>query len=52
MKAIAILLTLAATIVSAAPTANESNNLVARDPNCDFCFQRFDFCVKVSNKRR
>ena len=51
MKTIAILLALATTMVSAAPATNEGSKLAARDPNCDFCFQRFDFCVKVIKTR-
>ncbi|CAG5153375.1 uncharacterized protein ALTATR162_LOCUS3150 [Alternaria atra] len=46
MKTIVIILALAATMISAVPATNEGNKLMARDPNCDFCFQRFDFCVK------
>jgi hypothetical protein len=51
MKTVVIILALAATMISAVPATNEGNKLMARDPNCDFCFQRFDFCVKVSDRR-
>ncbi|KAG9195303.1 hypothetical protein G6011_00424, partial [Alternaria panax] len=46
MKTITVILALVATMTSAAPATDEGNKLVARDANCDFCFQRFDFCVK------
>jgi len=49
MKIFAIILALAATIVSAAPAADEVTTLVTRDANCDFCLERYEFCLKVSD---
>ncbi|KAF7679183.1 hypothetical protein GT037_002931 [Alternaria burnsii] len=47
MKANAIFFALAAaTTASTVSAMNEGEKLVARDANCDFCFERFDFCIK------
>ncbi|KAI4699003.1 hypothetical protein J4E81_004894 [Alternaria sp. BMP 2799] len=46
MKIFAIILALAATIVSAAPTADDGTTLITRDANCDFCLERYEFCLK------
>ncbi|KAH6868564.1 hypothetical protein BKA58DRAFT_441007 [Alternaria rosae] len=46
MRTFAILFVLAATIVSAATPADDSTTLVARDANCDFCLDRYNFCLK------
>ena len=50
MKTFAIILALAATIVSATPAADEGTTLVTRDANCDFCLERYNFCLKVSDR--
>jgi len=50
MKTFAIILALAATIVSTASTADDGTTLVTRDANCDFCLERYEFCVKVSER--
>jgi len=50
MKTFAIILALAATLVSAASTADEGTTLVTRDANCDFCLERYEFCLKVSDR--
>jgi len=50
MKIFAIILALAATIVSAASAADDGTTLVTRDANCDFCLERYNFCLKVSER--
>ncbi|KAI4663021.1 uncharacterized protein J4E84_002683 [Alternaria hordeiaustralica] len=51
MKIFAIILALAATIVSAAPAADEGTTLVTRDANCDFCLERYNFCLQAGCKQ-
>ncbi|RYN32266.1 hypothetical protein AA0113_g3883 [Alternaria arborescens] len=52
MKAITVFFALAAAITaSTVSTTNEGEKLVARDANCDFCFERFDFCIEVRGQR-
>jgi hypothetical protein len=51
MKAITVFFALAAATASTVSATNEGEKLVARDANCDFCFERFDFCIKVRGQR-
>ena len=47
MKTVAIILALATTII--AIPASDSTKLVAREPDCQSCMDKYDFCVSVSN---
>jgi hypothetical protein len=47
MKTFAVVLALVATMVDAIPTS-EDGKLVAREPDCHFCVDKYDFCVDVS----
>jgi hypothetical protein len=47
MKTIAVILALAATTVAAIPTSEDSK-LVAGEPDCQLCIDKYDFCVDVS----